>query len=108
MPYPGRADSSGVVLVVTIDSGWTLTLQRRDFKPDGALTAYFGRELSGHDLRALLPDWSALTWRHHSAGLFHPSEWSATNDVYLLRLTHPSSSDDARAAIAAFTGLISE
>lgn len=106
MPYLGRSDSSGIALVISLESDWTFTLQRRDFAPDETLGQYFGKELNGQDLRRLLPNWSTVTWWLHSAGELLPAEWIADSDDYFLRLTPTSASDDTRAAIAAFLRLM--
>ena len=108
MSYPGRADSNGIALVILLDDGWTLTLQRHDFKLDETLPQYFGKELSGQDLRRLLPDWSTVTWWTHSADAFLPVEWTATSGDYFLRLSGPTGGGDTRAAVAAFHRLINE
>ena len=106
MAYSGRADSNGIALVISLDSGWTLTLQRHDFKPDEALGQCFGKELSGTDLKKFLPDWSTLTWWTHPGSELQTIEWTATSEAYFLRLTQLSAGGEKWAALAAFLRLM--
>lgn len=100
-----RADSSGVALVVSMEGGWSLTLRRADFKPDEALSRYFGKNVRAQDLRTFLPNWPRLTWRRLPENPFYKAEVSARDGVYLVNLQAAGGGNEG-AVLEAFCGFM--